>query len=626
MREDLLARPHHDGSALYVGNQAPRLGEPVRVRVRVPHAAAVAAVHLRQVWDGEPFFATAAVEQHGAVEDWWTVEVTCHNPVTSYRFLLEGADGEYLWLNGTGLHRRDVPDHGDFRLVSYPEPPAWAADSIVYQVFPDRFARAHDAPPVPDIAPEWATPASWDDPVDSGSRHAVSTQLFGGDLDGIREHLDHLERLGATVLYLTPFFPARSNHRYDASTFDTVDPLLGGDEALDRLVAEAHRRGIRVLGDLTTNHTGDAHEWFAAAQAGPAAPERDYYFFHDDGTYDSWLGVPSLPKLDHSSASLRAAFFDRPEAPVRRWLTGRHRLDGWRVDVANMTGRRGAQDVNHVVARHMRATLDALDGELLLVGEHVHDHSADAQGSGWHGVMNYSGFTRPLWTWLRGKDFAPNFLGAPLPVPRLGGTSVAETIDEFGSLDPWRSRMFSFTLTGSHDTTRIRTLVGEDPAMVGVAAAVLLTMPGIPMITYGDEIGMPGAFGEDGRRPMPWDEERWEPEIFATYRQLIAARHALEPLRHGGLRWVCVTDDSLTFVRESRDAAVLVHCARAAHDVLSVPAIHLVGIDRGRPVAASAAAITPGDTTVALQADGPGYALWAWSPHDGSPAVAQAAQ
>ncbi|MBB2892770.1 glycoside hydrolase family 13 protein [Flexivirga oryzae] len=612
MSEDLLARPHHDGSRLYVDNQAPRLGETVSVRVRVPHAAGITEVHVRQLWDAEPTFAAAAVERHGDVEDWWTAEVTCHNPVTPYRFLLQGADGEYLWLNGTGLHRRDVPDNSDFRLVTYPEPPAWALDSVVYQVFPDRFARSADAPPVAEIAPDWAVPAGWDDPVDARSRAVVARQLFGGDLDGIREHLDHLERLGVTVLYLTPFFPARSNHRYDASSFDAVDPLLGGTEALERLVAEAHRRGLRVIGDLTTNHTGDAHEWFVAAQAGPDAPERDFYFFHDDGDFESWLGVHSLPKLNHASAALRDAFFDRPDAPVRRWLTGEQPLDGWRVDVANMTGRRGAQDVNHAVADHMRATLDGLDGDKLLVGEHVHDHSADAQGSGWHGVMNYSGFTRPVWTWLRDKDFAPNFLGAPLAVPRLGGESVAETIDEFGSLDPWRSRTFSFTLTGSHDTTRIRTLVGDDPAMVAVAAALLLTMPGIPMITYGDEIGMPGEFGEDGRRPMPWDEHRWDAGTFATYQELIAARRELEPLRHGGIRWVSAGTDSLTFVRETATGAVLVHCARAAHEPVTVPATQLPGIAQGRLVSASAAKIDADDETVTLQADGAGYALYSW--------------
>ena len=115
--------------------------------------------------------------------------------------------------------------------------------------------------------PDWAVPARWTEPVYRVRGQDQGKQLYGGDLDGITDHLDHLERLGADVLYLTPFFPARSNHRYDASTFDRVDPVLGGDDALGRLTAEAHRRGMRVIGDITTNHTGDSHEWFVEARA-----------------------------------------------------------------------------------------------------------------------------------------------------------------------------------------------------------------------------------------------------------------------------------------------------------------------------------------------------------------------
>ena len=95
-------------------------------------------------------------------------------------------------------------------------------------------------------------------------------------------------------------------------------------------------------------------------------------------------------------------------------------------------------------------------------------------------------------------------------VPRLGGRSVLETMREFSAIVPWRTVQHSFTLVGSHDTTRVRSLVGEDPRQVDVAAGLLMTMPGIPMVTYGDEIGMRGDFGEDGRRPMPWDESQWD--------------------------------------------------------------------------------------------------------------------
>ncbi len=146
--------------------------------------------------------------------------------------------------------------------------------------------------------------------------------------------------------------------------------------------------------------------------------------------------MPSLPKLDYDSAELRRRVFDDPGGVVRRWITGPSGLDGWRVDVANMTGRYKEQDHNREVARLMRAAMKDVRPDALLVGEHVHDHSGDALGDGWHGVMNYAGFTRPVWTWLRDKDFAPNFLGSPLMVPRLGGRSVLETMREFSAIVP----------------------------------------------------------------------------------------------------------------------------------------------------------------------------------------------
>ncbi len=258
------------------------------------------------------------------------------------------------------------------------------------------------------------------------------------------------------------------------------------------------------MGDFTTNHTGDTHEWFQKAQADPECDERGFYFW-EDGGYVSWLGVKSLPKLNYDSQVLRQRVFEDPHGVVRKWISGSHGLDGWRVDVANMTGRHKAQDLNQELARQMREAMRDTRPDSLLIGEHCHDFALDVMGDGWDGVMNYAGFTRPIWTWLRNKDFAPKFLGSPLMVPRLGGSSVMETMREFGAHAPWRSIRHSFNLVGSHDTTRIRTLVGEDSRHVDAAAGLLFTMPGIPMMTYGDEIGMRGDCSEDGRRPMPWD-------------------------------------------------------------------------------------------------------------------------
>lgn len=612
IRADLLSQPHHDGSAVYVSNPYPSLGEHVTVRVRVPHEADVTAVHVRLTPDAEQLFVDAVVERETEVDTWWAADLVVHNPVTNYRFILEGGPTAYQWLNGTGIHERDVPDAADFRIATFGAPPAWSREAVVYQIFLDRFARSagQDARPVPD----WAIPVNWDEPIqtlelDEGSS---SRRLYGGDLDGIIDHLDYLESLGITAVYLTPFFQARSNHRYDASSFDRVDPVLGGDEALHRLVAACHARGMRVLGDFTTNHTGDSHEWFVTARADEDSEERGYYFWEGELGYVGWLGVPSLPKLNYNSEELRRRIFEDKDGVVRRWITGDTPLDGWRVDVANMTGRYRGQDRNQEVARQMRDAMQEAAPDALLVGEHAHDYTLDAQGDGWHGVMNYAGFTRPLWTWLRNPGYAPKFLGSPLMVPRLGGSSVMETMREFASGVPFTTLQHSFTQVGSHDTTRIRTLVGDDSRRVDVAAGLLFTVPGIPMVTYGDEIGMRGDFGEDGRRPMPWSDKSWDSRLLDVYRGLIAARRRSVALREGGMRWVYADDEVLIFLREAPDDVALVHCARGAHDPVTLQTRHLPGVASAEIAYGTDLALEDGG--VVLRADGPQVGIWRWRP------------
>jgi alpha-glucosidase len=607
-----LDLPHHDGSARYVSNPTPRLGESVEVLVRVPLEADVRAVHVRVTPDGEQQFVRAELLAATDADSWWRAEILCHNPVTNYRFLLSGGPTKYAWLNGSGVHLRDVPDASDFRLVAHDVPaPAWAEGAVVYQIFPDRFARsaAADDRKIPD----WAVPAEWDDPVDT-TPGVIAHQFYGGDLDGIADHLDHIERLGADVVYLTPFFPARSNHRYDATSFATVDPLLGGDEALQRLTKGVHERGMRLMGDFTTNHTGDSHEWFVAASDRDSAAmvERDSYIWEDDD-YVSWLGVKSLPKLNHRNLEMRRRLFEDEDGVIRKWLASEG-LDGWRVDVANMTGRWRDVDLNHEVARHMRDTMVTWAPDALLVGEHVHDYTVDLPGDGWHGVMNYAGFCKPVWTWLREETGDPEFLGAPVPVPLLDARAVVETMRDFTSRIAWESLVHSFNLVGSHDSTRVRTLVGPDRRMVEVAAGLLFTLPSMPMLTYGDEIGMEGTFGEDGRRPMPWDESAWDTTILEAYSGLIGARKRSHALRHGGIRWIHAEGDAIVFLRESLEETALVHVARAGHDPVTLDARRLAGFAGGR--AAYGPLPEVADDEVTLIADGPTVRIWTWVPAD----------
>lgn len=589
---------HHDGSADHVSTLTPEPGETVTVFLRTPKDHRT-GVHVRSTPDGEAHYTEAVVDRETPDEIWWRADVTVHNPVTRYRFLLTG-DGGYRWLNAAGLRHHDVPDSADFRLISYAPPPAWAADSMVYEIFPDRFARSG----AKRSYPAWAVPSGWDDPV-TGAGRDTSVQIFGGDLDGVTARLDHVTGLGMNTLYLTPVFPAPSNHRYNASSFTEVDPLLGGDAAYRALVDEAHRRGIRILGDLTTNHCGSTHPWFAAAARDKDAAEREMFHFGDDALgYEAWMGVASLPKLNWTGERLRRLMAGDADSVVRRWL--RFGLDGWRIDVANMTGRLREIDLTREVAALIRRAAAEENPEALLVAEHAHDASGDLDGDGWHGTMNYGGFTRPVWSWLRGPDVRLPFLGVPAPVPRLGADLIVRTMRAFAARTSWRSLVHSWSILSSHDTARIRTVCGGDEALVEIAAGLMFTLPGAPMVLAGDELGLEGAWGEDGRRPMPWDRpDRWRTATLDVYRRLAALRRDEPALRRGGLRWLHASADALAFVRERAGERLLVLAARAAHEPVRLP----LGT-AGTPLYGGAAIVPGPDGTVVLPADGPAFHIW----------------
>lgn len=611
-----LERPLHDEGPLFVPRPPRGIGDAVQLRVWVPDAWPLTHVALRTLVDAEITTAQLKAEEPVAGGRWWSTTVTTVNPVQPYRFALIGpGDAErgiptYAWLTAAGIYPWDVGDTTDFRLVSHAPAPEWVDDAVVYQIFPDRFARSAAAPvdeqgrPAGEL-PAWARPMPWDTPAEEdGLRNGE--QLYGGDLDGVIEHLDHIQSLGATVVYLTPVFPAGSAHRYDATTFDRVDSVLGGDAALVRLSQALHERGMRLMLDLTTNHTGVTHEWFIAAQADATSPEAGFYTFHEHpDRFRCWLGVPSLPSLDHSSAELSRRLLEGPDSVVGKYLAEPFAADGWRIDVAHMTGRNGTQDLAHDVARRIRATMAQMDAatgrSTWLLAEHNHDASGDLAGDGWHGTMNYTGFTRPLWAWLSDPAQKLNWLGLPMTIPHVPGWAAAHTLRDYTAQLSFPARKHSQNQLSSHDTPRTRSVVGTRGKHL-VALVAQATLPGVPTVFAGDELGLPGLNGEHARQPMPWRTieqlEQGQPvdapvgsvgasadgEILIALRELLALRAEHPALRRGGVQWLHASAEAIVFLRTHDEGSVLVHLARDAHPAIELDLSALPGISGSEPL------------------------------------------
>lgn len=554
---------HHDGSALYLSNPLPGLGETVTVRLRVPLEAPITAIYLRTAPDGEEHRALMRLERQDAVCGWWVCELHVTMPIVSYRFKVMSGEGAY-WVTGLGSSRAEGPDMSDFKLIADFAAPSWLEDAVFYQVFPDRF---YNGDPSNDVPPgAWqrghhtTQRRTWGDlplPWQEGG----ALDFYGGDLPGITQKLDYLADLGINALFLNPIFASHTNHRYDIADYHQVDPYLGGNEALAELRRALDRRGMRLVLDVTPNHCGDRNVWFIAAQADPNAPSADYFTFHhhpDD--YVSWLGHKSLVKLNYRSQKLRAVIYRDEESVMRRWLHEPYRIDGWRLDVANMTARQGSVQLAHKVWREMRRAVKADNPQAYFFGENFYDGSPHLQGDELDAIMNYRGFTLPLWSWLRTFPLPAEILQSasyldPFPLP---AEALAEQWTRFKAAVPWSITRQQFNQLDSHDTPRIAWITGGDKALVRLAVVLLMTFPGVPCIYYGDEVGLEGGTDPDNRRCMPWDESAWDHDLRQHYQRLIHLRRTAPALRQGGFQIVYAQGGLLVYQRQSPDQRLLV--------------------------------------------------------------------
>ena len=223
--------------------------------------------------------------------------------------------------------------------------------------------------------------------------------------------------------------------------------------------------------------------------------------------------------------------------------------------------------------------------------------------------MAYTWFTRPVWSWLAPDATGElSLLGIPGGFQQIGGPQFVDTFRALTAGVPWRSVTGSMTLLDSHDTARFTT-AASSPAHQRVGIGLLMTMPGVPTVFAGDEVGVQGPDRDRARQPFPWDESTWDTELLATYRDLVTLRRSNDALQRGGLRFVAAGPDAVAFVRETADERVLVQASRAPHAPLHVGRgdLGLVG-DAESLYGDEQLIVADGDVT--LPGGGPAFAVW----------------
>ena len=496
-------------------------------------------------------------------------------------------------LGGEGCIYRDKQPPS-FQITVYNEfkIPDWYKNGLVYQIFPDRFARGADFQEREEAArlPEgWKGSSRFFEEdwnrlpyyVKDDTGNVTSWQFFGGTLSGIQEKLPYLKSLGVTALYLNPIFRASSNHRYDTADYLHTDPLLGDNEAFCTLAEKCREQGIRIILDGVFSHTGADSLYFDKyrnfeAEYGPGAYHhkdsryRSWYRFREEAPgYECWWGVTDLPNVEETDPSYDM-FICGPGGVLETWT--QLGASGFRLDVAD--------ELPDSFIRNIHDALKESDPDNLLIGEVWEDASNKYSygqlrsyfaGDELDGTMNYP-FRSSAIACCLGKDSAEMFCRKM--------RSIQENY-------PKEALYGSLNLIGGHDCERILSVLGnykqagndhhkEDGQFVPAASAAPLAgtaysearkklkmlsslqyvMPGVPCIYYGDEAGVQGSKDPDNRRPFPWGQE--DSDLLYHYRMLGLIYHSHPVLKDG------------SFELRSRDGCIFVFRSNEEETILTI--------------------------------------------------------
>nr|WP_208414526.1 alpha-glycosidase [Paenibacillus castaneae] len=475
-------------------------------------------------YDWERYQLDARMEKIAADDlfDYWEAVIQPEQKRFAYGFRVKSGD-ETLWLIEDGIFEEQPQPAGGYFEVPYIheidlfEAPAWAKNAIFYQIMPDRFANG-DSSNDPEHVSAWG-----DQP--SGDSH------FGGDLQGIIDHLDYLTELGINAIYMTPIFTAPSNHKYDTIDYNQIDPQFGDTELLKKLVKVCHDREIRVVLDAVFNHTSEQFPPFQdVLKHGENSKYRDW--FHLNGfpvevkegiaNYATFGFYGNMPKLNTANADVKQYLLD-----IAVYWIKEADIDGWRLDVAN--------EIDHHFWREFRAAVKAEKPDAYIIGEVWGNALNWLQGDEFDSSMNYP-FTNRVLDFFSSSD--------------RKGSDFANEINKLLMRYPQQVNEALFNLLSSHDVPRALTRIGSNKQRLKQAVVFMMSSMGVPCIYYGDEIGLEGDSDPDCRKCMEWDADKQDRELFDFYQLLIALRKEHVALRDGRFRFLHADSENGTLLFE----------------------------------------------------------------------------
>ncbi|OAA31180.1 hypothetical protein AT15_06695 [Kosmotoga arenicorallina S304] len=410
-------------------------------------------------------------------------------------------------------------------------------NSIVYQIFPDRFKIGRNSnlsknEEAGSFFLPGQTRVKWSTKPERSNDGSHQYLFWGGNLKGITEELEYIKSLGTGILYLTPIFYARSNHKYDTINYFKIDPLFGTLEDFHLLCNKAHSLGIKVILDGVFNHMGDASEWFnkygifgkdTGAYNDPESEFRDFFYFSGD-TYRGWMNARTLPELNLENSRLQEILFTGENSVIKYWL--RQGADGWRLDCAFDLG----YDINRMIVREARKVKE----DALIIGEVWNYPEGWNVHSDLDGLMNYY-YRTVVFDLIRGQLS-----------PAMAGKIIQKSVEDCG-IDYLNK---CWNILSSHDVPRLSSEF-KDGKDTQLAITLQFSLPGVPLIYYGEELEMSGGIDPENRGPMEWERLSENPSRLEFYRKLGVIWNEHRAIREGNFEIQPVSNDELLAFKRS---------------------------------------------------------------------------
>ena len=457
---------------------------------------------------------------------WWSVTVAPKAKRCKYFFKIESAGESYVYgESGLCPVEKFKNQEDEWYAFIFPwmnkndicNPPAWAENTIWYQIFPSRFYRGKESVQNADLEKRllpWAGP---DDKV-------VNDQTFGGNLNGITEKLSYLENLGVTGIYLNPVNCSTTQHKYDTTDYFDIDPEFGTKEDMKNLVREAHKHGIRVMLDGVFNHSGwEFFAWQDVVKNRQASKYADWYMVNDwdftampsenasENKFFAFAYCDYMPKFNTNNPQVREYLIDA----CAYWVN-EYDIDALRLDVAN--------EVCHDFCRELQVRMRALKKDFYIIGEIWHNSLPWLRGNEFDAIMNYP-LQNAIYRFALDGDVSTKEFEQ----------DVNRCLTDYMK----QTERVMFNLMDSHDTVRLVTKAGNKNRALQMLA-VMFAMPGSPCLYYGTETFLEGGKDPDCRRCMPWKEieSGKYSESMGMIKNLIALRKNNEAMQSDIVRFV----------------------------------------------------------------------------------------